>query len=187
MNKNKLSPLVICHIILLSVCSVMSVASAVIYFRVAGQVEVGIATFLRLIAWVQIINITALIMGVVYLVKSSSGDADLLYRLFMLLMVAGCTVAGIANILNGGFVLMVPLTLLKITILVLLAFLEGLGKRNSWILFWIMFVLDVGMSFLYPAPPSMMMNAIVSSAARLLVDGTVGFALKNRYPEPAVG
>ena len=65
-----------------------------------------------------------------------------------------------------------------------MTFKKDIGKKNTWILFHVLVVLDVGLGVLFLFNQKMMLiHTIVNICARLALDGAVGLSVRGKYKD----
>ena len=186
--KKKFTPILLTHLVLMSVLAVLSIVGAANYFSASAAHTGSMRTFGIMIACVQIVNVIALIFGFIYLWRGYEKKAARYYKLFLASMVLACTLACVANVLVSGFTISIHLMIVKVIVLLVLIFVKDIGEKNTWILFVIMAVIDLvlGSGFLFPSNlRGMTLYKSISALSRLLVDGTIGFAIRGKYADKA--
>ena len=81
----------------------------------------------------------------------------------------------------SGFGLPAYLLIASIVILLVLTFAPNLGKKNTWILFAVLFVIDLIYTPLVQADSIEPITAVISVLSRLIADGTIGLAIMGKY------
>ena len=186
--QKKFTPFILTHLVLMSVLAIMSIVGTVQYFGAAAAHTGSMRTFGIMIACVQIVNAIALAFGLIYLLRGYEKRVALYYKLFLASMVVACTLACAANALVSGFTISILFMTLKIIVLLVLIIVKDIGERNTWILFMIMVAIDLvlGSGFLFPANlPGMTLYKSISALSRLLIDGTIGLAIRGKYADKA--
>lgn len=71
----------------------------------------------------------------------------------------------------------------RIVILLLIAFGKDLGKRNTWILFYIVLAIDLLYGILFVPHKYLVLLIIVGVIGKLVIDGTIGLAIRGKYAD----
>ena len=86
-DKKKMTPVMICHLILMVICALGSLAIGVLLLIAASSGEIkGYQTSASLIVSIALcflLNVPALCCGILYLIKGYSKQAAALYKYFM--------------------------------------------------------------------------------------------------------
>ncbi len=128
-----------------------------------------------------------LIMGAVYLLKGYSKQAAVFYKAFMLFHVGVCVISDIVNLFfyktTALMVMISVLYVFKAFDLLIMVFGKDLGKKRTWILFYVIIGLDI----------SALILAVINMAkvgfdfsftgyvTALIADGTIGLAVRGKY------
>ena len=128
-----------------------------------------------------------LIMGAVYLLKGYSKQAAVYYKAFMLFHVGVCVISDIVNLFfyktTALMVMISVLYVFKAFDLLIMVFGKDLGKKRTWILFYVIIGLDI----------SALILAVINMAkvgfdfsftgyvTALIADGTIGLAVRGKY------
>lgn len=132
----------------------------------------------------------ALVFGIIYLRSRYRKQYAVFYKLFLFFLVVGYLCSIISRVMGNGLMFATIIQIIWIAGLLILTFWPNLGKRNSWILYTVLFVLQV-----IWAISTVMVNsnqfsrsefifavlAVVFS--RLLILGSIGLALKGKYDD----
>ena len=81
----------------------------------------------------------------------------------------------------SGFGIPVYLLMASIVILLVLTFAPNLGKKNTWILFAVLFAIDLIYTPLVQIDNIDTTTAVISVLTRLVADGTIGLAIMGKY------
>lgn len=131
--------------------------------------------------------LSMLIMGAVYIIKGYSKQAAVFYKAFMFLHVGVCVLSIIINLV---FYTVTPLMIvicilyaIKAADLLILVFWKDLGSKKTWILFYVIFGLDIASLILALIN---MLNvgfdfSFTGYVTALIADGTIGLSVKGKY------
>jgi hypothetical protein len=131
--------------------------------------------------------LSMLIMGVVYIIKDYSKPAAVFYKAFMFLHVGVCVFSIIINLcyytVNPLMITICILYAFKAIDLMILVFWKDLGKKKTWILFYVILGLDIAALILAVIN---MMNigfdfSFTGYVTALIADGTIGLSVKGKY------
>lgn len=190
MEKKKFTPLMTCHLILMSVLIVLNAIIAVAFFTASATPELKASmdewsSAIYTSAIWNIVNILALGCGIVYLVRGYSKQAADYYKAFLLLTVLANVVLLVVTVMLPGSTGASLLLILKIILLILLAAWQNLGRRNSWIVLAILVAADLIVGFFIPSADGTVRYQISAALSRLIIDGTIALALKGKYDDKA--
>ena len=204
MKEKKFTPLMWCHLIMMAVLMVGSLVVAFILFTGATSViEAGYETWKSSDIFGACVHATralALCFGILYLVKSYRKNAAAFYKAFMLLLAVsnvfgtitlittlitmqGNPAADVSVASNAQFILNFIHQIVKIALLLVLTFAQNLGKRNTWIVFYVLLAVDVIFNIFMISPDGYVMISATSSLSKLFMDGTIGLAIKGKYDD----
>lgn len=190
MENKKLNAPVACHLSLMGILCVMSIVSAFIIF--SGQVPEGYGvtnstahqTQTYIVGAGHVLNVLALICGMYYLLKGAGKNVAVVYKSFLLLIMLGLVMRLIGRFVFPGFDVAAALMIGSILMLMILTFGKDLGKTNTWIAFWILFVLDLVVAILM-FDSREVLSSIASGLTRLVLDGSIGIAIAAKYKDKA--
>ena len=176
MNENRFTPLMYCHLFALILVAVVSAVSFSALLK-------GDATLSLSGIWMHVSLLLSVICGILYLCSGYSKRSAIYYKAFMLLKVF-CNLFHLnIAVAHRGFDLAAIIICVKIILLLALAFWKNLGKKNTWILFYILLTADLFYG-IYFALNKVTLHMIVSDTlANLLTDGTIGLAIKGKYDD----
>jgi len=189
MMKKKLTPLTICHLILMGFMCILSFVVAVMIFtenihegnEAVTQAQ-KIASLLTGIG--HCVDAIALACGMVYLLKGSGKGVAGIYQVFLLLVTHGLGLCIAGKLFFPGFDVSAGLMIGSLLMLLILTFGKDLGRTKTWSVFFILLALDLAGAILTlvnrEALPGM-----VSGLARLVMDGTIGLAIRAKYMDKA--
>ncbi len=132
----------------------------------------------------NVINCLALVFGIVYLRKGYN------YKLFLLL-VAASNLALIGTMFTYAGLQGIRLTIaagaiiIKIILILALAFAKDLGRRNSRIIFCVLLTVELIYGFLFAPRGFLPVSIIVLVLSRLIMTGVIGLAIKGKYEDKA--
>ena len=151
----------------------------------ATEVKAKIELVLNVIMMLMIMFM--LFTGVLYWLREYRKTAAFYYKSFLLLQVAVTFLDVIIPII---FVQMDPLLIgksimyaVKIVILLCLALWKDLGKVRTWILYYILVLMDIGalaMTVMHMVNTSFDFS-IVGAITALIADSTTGFAIRGKF------
>ena len=131
--------------------------------------------------------LSMLIMGTVYIIKNYSKQAAVFYKSFLFLHVGVCALSIIINLFFYAVTpLMIVICILyaiKAVDLLILVFWKDLGKKRTWILFYVILGLDITALLLAVFN---MVNigfdfSFTGYVTALIADGTIGLSVKGKY------
>ena len=182
----KLGPIKIVHFALIALLMAFSVYSAIRMFSGAAEAN---RTMMILYGIVNVINICALCASAVYLWNSYGKQAANWYKAFLYLNVVVTLLLLVVDIfyIPVNFVLISSIILLavKAAALLVLVFKKDLGKKNTWIVFYVLLGLDVVLivlTFINVTRDSLVFM-IHGSASRLINDLTIALAIRGKYAD----
>ena len=172
------------HRILMIVMIILCAVSTVVFImNTGGEAFQNMKPYIKSAhVGMQIAHILALACGLAYLSNNYSKRAAQQYRAFMLLSAAAAFFSVIVVHDSSAKIPAICLMTVKLISLIVLTFVQNLGKQKSWILFSVIFVADILFTFL---AGSITLSAIISEFARLLIDGTIGLMIMGKYHDKA--
>ena len=173
--KQKLNSIMIIHMIMMVSIIVVNVVVLMMY---ASQLKTWFGSFSIGVYLISLINILSLVCGIVYLLKGYSKDAAIFYKAFIVLAALYTTSTVLTSLISNAYYKAI-LHVIKVIIMLILVFGKNLGKRNTWILFCAMVIADVIVLLLSLRVPA----GIISQASQLLMDGTIGLAIRGKYAD----
>jgi len=182
----KLTPVKIVHLVLIVILLAFSVYAAIKMF--SGAAAAGRAMMI-LYGIVNVLNVGALCASAVYLLNSYGKKAADWYKAFLYLNVVVTVLLLIVDIfyIPFSFVLVSSIILLavKAAALAVLTFKKDLGKKNTWIVFYVLLGLDVMLIVLtfINATRDSLVFMIHGSASRLINDLTIALAIRGKYAD----
>ena len=151
-------------------------------------------TSMILTIFLNLVNVIALSAGITYILERYGKRAASVYKAFMLLAAVSCVFYAVTATfrMNAAeqtigtvsvFLRAILPMAIKLILLLVLAFGKDLGKRNTWIVFGVILVLDVLYSVLWIIPGEQALIRITTVFARLAMTGTIGLAIKGKYDD----
>ena len=189
MEKRKIDAKVIAHLVFMALLFAVNVASAIIVLT--GNTPGGFAvngeegkTTLILYGIAHIVNALALACGFLYLVRGGGKNVAAWYKSFIVLMVTGVTLRMVGSILFPGFGAPACLMIGIVVGLLVLAFVPNLGKQNTWIIYTALLTTEVCLAIVI-FEPAEAVSSIVGSLTRLVLEGTLGILIFQKYDDKA--
>ncbi len=186
MQKN--NPVTKFHLIVMFIMMFGTIGGAVNFIIGAVSSDTSSALFSNITNIVLMaVILSMLIMGAVYIIKDYSKQAAVFYKAFMFLHVGVCVLSIIINLV---FYTVTPLMIvicilyaIKATDLLILVFRKDLGSKKTWILFYVIFGLDIASLILALIN---MLNvgfdfSFTGYVTALIADGTIGLSVKGKY------
>ena len=202
-DKKKMTPLMTCHLILMVIFALGSLAIGVLLLIAASSGEIkGYQTSASLIVSIALcflLNVPALCCGILYLVKGYAKSAAAFYKGFLLISAVAVLANGYVFSITPALtdnaekadpqttlilrIIVISLLVAKFLILMILTFAKDLGKRNTWILFGILLAVDLVFALFIQTTGSFIVIRITNVLSRLLMTGTIGLAIKGKYDD----
>ena len=101
-----------------------------------------------------------------------------------MLVTLGVTLRLIGTLIYPGFSVAACLMIGIILALLILGFVKNLGKKNSWIIFYILLALELVLAFVM-FDKNEVMSSIAGNLSRLVLDGSIGLAIREKYADKA--
>ena len=191
----KFSPIMICNLVLMILLLAFSLVCVVMIFGGLKPAPAGYSDAEKL-AWnvygaVNAVNILALACGIVYICKGYSKQAAGFYKAFMFFLAVASIPNIVINVLLGqdgssiihSLPISIAIMVLKAAILLIFVFWKDLGRRNTWILFAVLLVLDVIYGFLFSDISGIRAFRVVTILSRLVTDGTIALAINGKFTD----
>ena len=189
MDKAKKSKLLLVHLVLMVLLCIISIVSAVIIFT--GNIPSGFETSKEtykttaaLYGAAHVVNALALACGITYLLKGSGKSAANWYKALVMLVTLGVTLRLIGTLIHPGFGVTAGLMIGIILALLALCFVKNLGKTRSWCIFYILLALEAVLAVVM-FDKNEVISSIVGNLSRLVLDGSIGFAIREKYEDKA--
>ena len=131
-------------------------------------------------------------------VKGLQKNAAVFYKAFILMTAAATALYALTIVFmmqtgnlmddtritsNALYILGVIFMAAKLILLLVMSFGKDLGKRNTWIGFCVILALDLIFGMFYTTPGRMAAYRFVAVLPRLLMDGTIGLAIRGKYDD----
>ena len=187
--KNKMSSLTTCHLILMGIMCILCCASSIIIFT--GNIPEGYEvvteahkTASLITGFSHAVNALALICGMAYIRKGSGKDVAGIYKAFLLLVTLGLGLRLAGKLVFPGFDVAAGLMIGSVLMLLILTFVKDLGRTKTWTVFYILLALDLVVAIL-TFDSREALSSIASGLTRLILDGTIGLAIRAKYMDKA--
>lgn len=189
MEKKKINTKVIGHLVLMGLLFLVNVASAIIVLT--GNTPGGFAangeagkTTLILYGIAHIVNALALACGFLYLIRGGGKNVAAWYKAFIIQVVVGISLRAIGSILFPGFGAPACFMIGIIIGLLVLAFVPNLGKQKTWIIYTVIVTVEVCLAIVI-FEPAEALSSITGSITRLVLEGTLGILIFQKYNDKA--
>lgn len=207
-TNTKRSPLMVCHLVLMILFGIASIAAAVTLSMSAyamtpekhGELKSAVYTC----AFANLLSVVATASGIMYLLNGYSKSAASHYKAFMLfnafsalgsvlihliVLTAEVQAADATVGADSQHITRIILLAGKIIFLCILTFGKDLGKRNTWMIFAVLAVLEIAVACLgfnqtrTDTILGYVSSYITTSVTHLLMLGTIGLAIKGKYDD----
>ena len=138
-------------------------------------------------AFMMLVILAMLIVGILYLVKGYTKKAAVYYKLFLILNVAVCVLTIFIDLffykVNIWMIIISVLNVCKIILLLLMAFGKDLGEKKTWTIFYMLLTAD-GLKLILSIINMLSIGFDFSFAGyitALISDGTIGLAVRGKY------
>lgn len=180
-----------CHMILMGLMIILSCVSAGIIF--SGNIPEGFEVNAveahknasLVIGIGHVVNAFALVCGLTYMIKGSGKNVAGLYKSFLFLVTIGLIARLIGKLIYPGFDAVAVLTIIGICALLILTFVKDLGRTKTWSAFYVLLAVDVAIAILM-FDKREALSSIASGLTRLVIDGTIGIAIRAKYEDKAL-
>ena len=187
MNKKTMTT---CHIILMGLMLILSCVSAIIIFtgnipkgyEVANDAAHQSASLVM--GFAHAANALALACGIYYMVKGATKAVAKYYKAFLMLATLGMALRLVCKLIYPGFGVVAGLMIGCLLMLLILTFGKDLGREKTWCAFYILLALDIAVSILM-FDSREALSSIASGLTRLVIDGTIGIAIVEKYKDKA--
>ncbi len=187
MKKSGKSKLIIVHLILMALLCIVSIVSAVIIFT--GNIPAGFETSgeaykttVALYGAAHVVNALALLCGITYILKGSGKSAAIWYKTLVLLIALGVSLRLAGTLIHPGFGVNACLMIGIILALLVLCFVKNMGKTRTSIIFCILIALELALAII-TFDKNEVMSSIAGNLSRLVLDGTIGLAIREKYAD----
>ena len=185
---SKKSPVTIFHLIVMFIMMFGTIGGAVNFIIGAAGAETSVALFSNITNIVLMaVILSMLIMGAIYIIKDYSKQAAVFYKAFLFLHVGVCVLSIIVNLF---FYAVTPLIIVicilyafKAADLLILVFWKDLGKKRTWILFYVILGLDIA-ALIFAVINMLNIGfdfSFTGYVTALIADGTIGLSVKGKY------
>ena len=127
----------------------------------------------------------AMICGFIYASKGYSKEAHNYYKAMMCFYALSALIMIITAIRTSGFGLGELVAIIKIVLLLILGFGKDLGKKNTWIIFYIVLAIELLFSptiqLINQLSGEALLARIPSAIARLVIAGILGLCIEAKY------
>ena len=193
--KKKLSPLMICDLVLMVLLLAFSLVCVVM---ILGGLKPAPAQYTapEKLGWtfygiVNVVNLLALACGIIYICKGYSKQAAGFYKAFMFFLALASVPNIIVNVLLSqganailqSLPLSIAIMVFKAAILLIFVFWKDLGRRNTWIFFAVLLILDIIYGFLFSDISGIRAFRVVTILSRLVTDGTIAVAIYGKFAD----
>ena len=198
-DKKKLTPLMISHLIIMIIFTILSIASVammVVWFftgKAGDYVYYSVPYFVG-----NVLNVFAYGCAITYLCKRYAKSAAGFYKVFLLFLV-GYNVSSLLTVIllmvnrdrmstppdvsTFQIVLRMAFISAKILLLLILTFVKDMGKKNTWIVYVVLVVVDIVTGLIPFTGSDVAFFRFVSATSRLVMDGTIGLSIKGKYDD----
>ncbi|WP_035768700.1 hypothetical protein [Butyrivibrio sp. NC2002] len=182
----KASLLIMIHVVLMALM-VVGTTGAMIHF-IVDSINTDVTGFSNQAnAFMMLVILAMLIVGILYLVKGYTKRAAVYYKLFLILNVAVCILTIFIDLcfyrVTIWMITISVLNVCKIILLLLMAFGQDLGEKRTWQIFYMLLAADglklilaiinmVGIGFDF---------SFLGYVTALISDGTIGLAIRGKY------
>lgn len=132
---------------------------------------------------IHILLILSLLCGLIYVKKDYKKDASIYYKAFILITAISDVILVITSVSSRGFGLDVAIICVRILLLLVLVFGKDLGKRNTWILFYIVLAIDLLYGIISIPHNYLTSMVLLDVIGKLVIDGTIGLAIHGKYED----
>ena len=186
-QKKHASLLIMLHLALMALM-VIGTTGALIHFIIDSFNAANAAGFSNQAnAFMMLVILAMLIVGILYLVKGYTKRAAVYYKLFLILNVAVCVLTIFIDLcfyqVNIWMIIISVLNACKIILLLLMAFGKDLGEKKTWTIFYMLLTAD-GIKLILAIINMVTIGFDFSFAGyvtALISDGTIGLAVRGKY------
>ncbi len=185
-QKGKVSLLIILHLALMALM-VIGTTGAMVHF-IIDSFNANTTGFSNQVnAFMMLVILAMLIVGILYLVKGYTKKAAVYYKLFLILNVAVCVLTIFIDLffykVNIWMIIISVLNVCKIILLLLMAFGKDLGEKKTWTIFYMLLTAD-GLKLILSIINMLSIGFDFSFAGyitALISDGTIGLSVRGKY------
>lgn len=189
MEKKRISPAMICHLVLMGILFGLNIAIAIMVL--SGNIPGGFAAneengkvTLILDGIANIFNALALACGFLYLIRGGGKNMAIWYKAFIIQIAIGVALRAVAFALFPGFGAPSIFMIFIVLGLLFLAFFPNLGAQRSMMLFTIILTVEICLAIVI-FEPAEALSSIAGSFTRLVLEGTVGIMLHQKFVDKA--
>ena len=182
MNSDGMQKIKMIHLVVLLACILCNVIGVVEVFGI------GFSSMTAAMAVVDVLNIVAMVFGLLYLRNEYQKSAAPYYKAFMTCMLVVYVFKSISGIFNFGMDIRTIGSMLCVVAVFLLAFGKDLGKQLTWIL-WAVLILDqiekmiYGLGGIQNSTYLVNTNTLSIAISNLLTIGTMGLMIHGKYKD----
>lgn len=185
-QKKQASLLIMIHLALMALMMI-GTTGAMIHF-IIDSINANAAGFSNQAnAFMMLVILAMLIVGILYLVKGYTKRAAVYYKLFLILNVAVCVLTIFIDLcfyqVNIWMIIISVLNVCKTILLLLMAFGKDLGEKKTWTIFYMLLTAD-GIKLILAIINMVSIGFDFSFAGyvtALISDGTIGLAARGKY------
>ncbi|MBP5193997.1 MAG: hypothetical protein J6126_04640 [Clostridia bacterium] len=188
----KKSPVMIIHLVLMFILLAFNAFAAAVFIGGFGPSLAGVNRLEVLMHGIlNLVIIAGILFGLVYLLGGYGKKAASYYKAFLcslLVLTALLIAVDLAFYkINALLIATVAALAVKAVSLLLLTFKKDLGAKKTWILFFVIILADAveAVLMLLSASPSILVYRTVYAVSGLVLDGTVGLAIRGKYADKA--
>ncbi len=185
-KKEKANLLIMLHLALMALMMI-GTTGAMIHFIIDSINANAVGFSNQANAFMMLVILAMLIVGVLYLVKGYTKRAAVYYKLFLILNVAVCVLTIFIDIcfyqVNVWMIIISVLNACKIILLLLMAFGKDLGEKKTWTIFYMLLTAD-GIKLILAIINMVTIGFDFSFAGyvtAMISDGTIGLAVRGKY------
>ena len=173
--------------VLLIILSIACVAVEIVFVLAARAIDdMNLKMVTYVLATVNLFYAISLICGYIYAKKGYSKDANKFYKAMMVFYALSTIYPIISYFIQPKITPQFVIFCAKFVILLVLGFGKDLGKKNTWILFYILLALELLTAFItHNADVSVSQKAlgtiINDAVSRLVSAGLVGLCIEAKY------
>ncbi|WP_026511579.1 hypothetical protein [Butyrivibrio sp. LC3010] len=185
-QKKQASLLIMIHLALMALMMI-GTTGAMIHF-IIDSINANAAGFSNQAnAFMMLVILAMLIVGILYLVKGYTKQAAVYYKLFLILNVAVCVLTIFIDLcfyqVNIWMIIISVLNVCKTILLLIMAFGKDLGEKKTWTIFYMLLTAD-GIKLILAIINMVSIGFDFSFAGyvtALISDGTIGLAARGKY------
>ena len=162
-------------ILIMLLCAVTGIS--LIYIMMKG---ISLPTGVTIVHFILFLS---LICGTVYAGKGYQKSAANFYKAFISLSGVADLALIITTLMSRGFNPDIILIGIRVILLFVLAFGKDLGKRNTWIIFGFVLVIDLVYGIAFVPRNYLVWLILADIFGKLIIDGTIGLAIRGKYAD----